>query len=200
MGSVWPASQGRQGDAENKLAILTLAQVSLLAFTPPPPPLPPCPSSGCFKGQLTTRLCCSPQRGYIRIRSSNTEGPTCVIQTHIYELSFWSRSVWSGPSCHICGAQRKELFGAENMGNGKLKLIFFKQFCHRHILNGKSSVVIKGWTEATVRLCWWLKSDTFSHGGEKNPPSDGYWIVTPTSTPNSPTSRTSTSLWTRVQL
>lgn len=39
---------GTAGDAGNKLAFLTLAQVSLPPFTPPPP----CPSSGHFKGQL----------------------------------------------------------------------------------------------------------------------------------------------------
>lgn len=88
MGSVWSASQGRQGHAGNKLAILTLAQVSLPAFTPLLLFLPALHQATSRVSWLTTRLCCSPQWGYIRIRSSNTEGLTCVIENYIYEFSF----------------------------------------------------------------------------------------------------------------
>lgn len=59
MASVWSASQGQQGDTGNKLAFLTLAQVSFPTFTPPSPH---CPSSAHFQGQLDERLLFSDER------------------------------------------------------------------------------------------------------------------------------------------
>lgn len=91
MGSVWSASQGRQGDTGNKLAFLTLAQVSLPPFTPPPQ----CPSSSHFKGQLddNTPLLSSTVGIY---SDEKLLGLTCIIGSEFYEFIFYMRTTGCG--------------------------------------------------------------------------------------------------------
>lgn len=48
-------------------------------------------------------------------------------------------------------------------------------------------------------LSRWLKWETFGCGSEKNPFNDRYWVLTPTSKSNSPSSRKSTSMCISVQ-
>lgn len=91
MGSVWSASQGRQGDTGNKLAFLTLAQVSLPPFIPPPQ----CPSSSHFKGQLddNTPLLSSTVGIY---SDEKLLGLTCIIGSEFYEFIFYMRTTGCG--------------------------------------------------------------------------------------------------------
>lgn len=117
---------GTAGDAGNKLAFLTLDQVSFPAFTPPPPRLPFIwPLQGSAGWQHASVVL----RGGDIFRLGAHIGLTCIVGNEVYEFSLYMRS--SGCGCG-CGSKwlpvgqtsglwkkkkkKREQFGAGNPG------------------------------------------------------------------------------------
>ena len=118
---------GTAGDAGNKLAFLTLAQVSFPPFNPPPPRLPFIwPLQGSAKWQHASVVL----RGGDIFRVGAHIGLTCIVGNEVCEFSLYMRSSGCG-----CGSKwlpvgqtsglwkkkkkKKEQFGVGNPGRVK---------------------------------------------------------------------------------